>query len=320
MKTGLAICVFILAAVAGLLMLERREPVDQDTGATAEQKLVRSALPEDLPAIYEPGEPAVLGAGFDALLLACQQAAQPIASSDETLQIEHSDAVCLALQNALASGAFEDGFADRLVPPFDLYSDDLRQLFRVTMQAINLRFARLLEAEDYEAADRLARAHFELGRRVFTQNIRLRARQHGLGLMDTGLGQIRQAAQAEATLETTDAGRLEELVQVEEHVDAWEQAVVAIDSAWREKLDWISSARPNVADLIRVAELDADRSLRVYATHQLGYARFERSEPGNQRMIAQAIQRASESDDPLIRQAARFAQRMNREQFYTAKP
>ncbi|XAL99651.1 hypothetical protein OT109_18985 [Phycisphaeraceae bacterium D3-23] len=140
--------------------------------------------------------------------------------------------------------------------------------------------------------------------------------------MHAGLGLARQAAQARSDEEALDATEMHaaEPDPAEQDLDAWEQAVTAIDTAWREKLDMISLAKPNVADLIRVAEHDEDRSFRVYATHQLGYARFECGEPGNQRMIAQAIGRASVSDDPLIRQAARFAQRMNREQFYAVNP
>ncbi|XAL99652.1 hypothetical protein OT109_18990 [Phycisphaeraceae bacterium D3-23] len=176
MKTGLAISAFILAAVAGLFMLELREPIDLATDATAEEKLQRSELADDLPELFLPGEAGAAGGGFLVLLKACEEAADPIASGDESAQIEQADAVCAALLDALSAVPFNDGFVDRLVPPFDLFSDDLRQLFRVTMIAVNQRFARLVEEAEYDKAHQLALAHFELGRRVFTQNTRACAR------------------------------------------------------------------------------------------------------------------------------------------------
>ena len=81
----------------------------------------------------------------------------------------------------------------------------------------------------------------------------------------------------------------------------------------------IASAKPNVADLVRVADLDEDRTFRVFATHQLGYARYERGEAGNQRLIAEAIGRARESNDPLIKAAGLAAGAMTREQFHTSE-
>ncbi|MEM9414154.1 MAG: hypothetical protein AAGA29_01590 [Planctomycetota bacterium] len=317
MKTGLAICAFIVATVTGLSVLELREPIDIATDATHPDKLLRVELSDELPDLFIPEGLTASEADFASLSAACDNASSQITEGDEQTQAEHADAVCAALLDALSAGSFEAGFADRLVPPFDLFSDELRLLFRVTLLAVNHRLARLLEEGAHEEADQLARAHFELGRRVFAQNTRLRVRQHGLGLMHAGLTQARQVLQAQSQDEASESA---EPTKPEQDLAAWEQAVTTIDTAWREKLDWISSARPNVADLIRVAEEDQDRSFRVYATHQLGYARFECGEPGNQRMIAQAIGRAGESDDPLIRQAARFAQRMNREQFYAATP
>ena len=317
MKIGLAIIAFIFAVAAGLYLLERHEPVDQPTQATSETKLAAAELPDDLPVLFATTQAPVHALGFDAIGVETANA-QGLLSTGDTQDLDRqADAVCEVLLALVLGEPLADGFVDERIAPSELFSEELRQLFRVVALAVDQRLGRLMAEADYESADLLARAQFELGRKVFVQNTRLRARQHGLGLMRSGITQARHVAQAMAQDESAQPTRLD---AVASDLDAWDTALARIESQWREKIAMISSSNPNVADLIQVAQRDGDRSFRVFATHQLGYARFETAQPGNQRMIAQQIERASSSEDSLIRQAARFARSMSREQFYAQAP
>lgn len=317
MKTGLAISVCIVAVAVGVRLIELREPTDQPTAASSSNNLDRFDLPDGLPSVYLPisdaSQPtAATQPSYLSLAEACGGAALYMPGSDTQERIDHSGHLCQTLLHALASGAWPDGFIDSQIDPSDPSAESARQQFLVVQMAAEVCFKLYMDAGEYEQADAIARAQYEFGRRVFTQNVRLRARQYGLGLMQVGLQQVRQVAQAMYGVETIDDAALTE---VAEDVQAWEDVLTEIESAWSVKIGAVTSGRPNVADLVRVAEQDADRSFRVFATHQLGYARFERGEPGNLRLLTEAIQDARSSEDPLVAAAGEASARLTREQF-----
>lgn len=317
MKTSLSISVCIVAVVVGLRLIDLRETTDQPTAASSSHNLQRFDLPDGLPAVYlpvsDPAQPAArTQPGYTFLAEACGRAAPFLPGSEAQERVDHAGYVCQALLFGLSSGAWADGFIDAQIAPGDPFAESARQQFLVVQMAVDACSKQHMAAEEFVQADALARAQFEFGRRVFTQNVRLRARQHGLGLMRAGLQQARQVAQAMHAAEALDDAALAE---VTDDLQAWDDAIVRIESAWSAKLGVITSGRPNVADLVRIAEQDADRSFRVFATHQLGYARFERGEPGNQHLLTRAIQAARSSDDPLIAAAGEVSARLTRVQF-----
>jgi len=318
LKIALAIASMIVLAVVGLFVLKQREPIDHASEATSEQKLQAVVLNEaTLPAIFQgEAEGPDAAGGFDALLAVADEVGPRVTGGDAEQRTEASAAVCTAMVEAVHHGPFDDGFVDAHIDPGGVFTDPLRQQFHIITVSADAYFWTLLDEGRLDEADALARAQFELGRRVMGQNVRLRGRQRGMRLMQTGLSQVAAAARARHEDGQLDDAQLAETTQA---VDDWQQAIEVVDSAWKEKLATISSAKPNVADLVRVADLDEDRTFRVFATHQLGYARYERGERGNQRLIAEAIGRARESDDPLIKAAGIAAGSMTREQFHTSE-
>ena len=314
MKAAIAISGLIVAVVVGLLVLQKRDQADEATDATADAMLVRSVLPADLPVLFDEDGESHPPLSFARLLETCDRVGPVLTGGAEEERAVASAELAEALLASLSTGPYEDGFIDDRIDASGVFADPLRRQFRQLSIALETHADWLIREGQAEEAGRFARAGIELGRRVFVQNVRLRGRQRGLGLMRAGLGQLMQATDAMLQAdELSDA----QASGIAGDVRQWEQAIAAIESAWNTKLQTISSAKPNVADLVRVAESDEDRSFRVFATHQLGFARFERGEPGNQAILADAIRLARESDDPLIRAAGEAAASMTREQFHT---
>jgi hypothetical protein len=316
LKAAIAISSLIVVVVVGLLVLQRRDQADHPTDATADAMLERVVLADDLPVLFVPDreDGARPPRSFAALLETCDRVGPVLTGGAQEERAEASTELAEALAGSLSAGTYPDGFIDERIDASGVFADPLRRQFRQLSIALETHTARLIGEGRAEEARVFAGCGFELGRRVFVQNVRLRGRQRGLGLMRAGLGQCLQATHA-----MRDAGTLTDAQAqaVADDVRRWEEAIAAVESAWNTKLQTISSAKPNVADLVRVAELDEDRSFRVFATHQLGFARYERGEPANQAMLADAISRARDSDDPLIRAAGEAAAAMTREQFHT---
>ena len=320
MKIGIAISSVIVLAVIGLFVLRLQTPADKPTAASSDQSLKITSLPNGLPVIFEPATGtaedgnAALAFAFETVRehkeVLRQGGIRPVMKNAAAL------AVCTALLDAVNAGPFSDGFIDRKIPEGQIDSSPLRIELNALADGYNRRMNLLIDEGEFEEADTLARAWFEFGRRIMAQNIQFKIRQLSLGIMQSGVGNVGRVASAmedEGVIDA-DAKKL-----VTDDTLAWFTAIKVVQDAWSEKLKSIASTKPNVADLVRVAELDEDRSLRVFATYHLGYAKYERGEPGNQRLINKAIATAMESDDTMIRQMGTAASEMTVEQFHDSQ-
>jgi hypothetical protein len=141
-----------------------------------------------------------------------------------------------------------------------------------------------------------------MGERLITQSQRLALRRAGLAMMQQALPRYqmllkqREADTASATIRIDALGRVLE--------------------TWTPKLQTMYSPEVNVADLIRIAEKDQDRSWRIAATLWLGYAKFRPDGQANLASLEAAIDRAKQHDDPQIAEAGRAAEAFTRDDFH----
>jgi len=313
MKIAISMSVFIVAIIAVVLLVKTNTPADKATGVSSEENLKKVELASGLPELFT--QDADLASDDASLVTLFEDAAEAeryvTGGVDSDTRVEKSIPVCEALIAAVHSGGFTSGAFD------DMLSNDhnkFRDLLLTITEAANAVVDRCIEDGEIEQADRIARARFELGRRMYAGSLMLKARELGLDVMRKGLSQISMVARASEEEGLSDEA---ERNAVNAQAQAWQDAIAALIQAWSPKLDVIRRAKPNPADMIRIAELDEDRSFRIYATRLLGYAKLERGEPGNQRIINEAIERAKGSDDPLVAAAGEAAAAMTPETFHS---
>lgn len=300
LRSTLIITPFVLALLVVLVLVLLRGSPDQPTDLSSDENLQRHRLPE-LPSLLEVTEPGE-SAGDRYLEIARRWGRD----FDEQRALEPEQAQ--ALLAAAGAGRVEEGFLDDTIPvrpmPFAGAMDDPAERLVGRLNAMGTRLVRdandLRREGDRERALEYARAAFTLGYRMYSANRRLWCRIWGLEMMRAACGMIILSAprQGDGDQPHPLAGRARE----------WDAAIATLLEQWRPKWQMlIGGRRPNVADTIRIAELDADPSFRYEAILTLGRVKHLTVERGNQRLIAEAFDRLSGVDDPWLSQAVEAA-------------
>lgn len=314
LKYILILVVVIGAILTGVYVLQSIEKPDPATAASSDANLKRVGLPEDLPAlpIETPTEPAADDV-YPRMLQRAQSADRVVnAGLPESEKMPEATAVCRALISTVGAGRLADGFADAEIAASEMETQRQATAMRALRTALRVYVTESQRAGEYEQAEQAALAGFEFGRRHFTQNVRLRPRMNGLGLMKINLGYLHNLAKVRHEAGELDADQFE---AEQGRCKTWLEAIAAIEAKWQPKIKAIGSVEPIVGDLLRVAALDEDPTFRIFATLQLGYAKLVRGDPGNHPAIILAIEEAKSSDVPEVQAAAAAAETMTIEQY-----
>lgn len=207
----------------------------------------------------------------------------------------------------LVAGKPWEGYIDSRIPDKQFMSDDVKQAMSVVGKAVGKMIEDHMEMGEFDQAREIAAVHLAFGKQVYDNNIRLKAREIGLATMRSSLSKMQQIITAELQ---EDVITREEWDKKNEQVLTAIKAIEQLEDRWQAKLENVDSVNqkegiPNIADLVAIANNDKDRTFRVWAALRLGYALYERGDPGNQKKINEALDALEQSDDALVASAAK---------------
>ncbi|MCC5828158.1 MAG: hypothetical protein JJU36_01805 [Phycisphaeraceae bacterium] len=296
MRNSIWIITPITIIILGLvLMLMWRGNPDKPTQRTSAQNLRLSELAPLDPLFPTPYRPGSASDTYRELIDAFSQGVNPPqAAIDEHLK---------TLVDAMSLQDVRQGYLDELVPLSPLPdAPALRGMGELVTQVVQKSLAMYQRNQQREAIE-LARAGFVFTYRAYHNNHRLLIRDIALEQMAVMCRQIQMLARQ---LDPSTANLAER----------WEQVINSHRERWAPKLDQVlRRMRPNVADVIRIAERDEDSSFRQEAVLTLARLKFQQENHANVRQIQAAIDRLLKSSDPMIREAAEVADRFTRDDF-----
>ena len=309
--TGISGGIVILIAIA-LFFKFQPGPADSESGAITEENLAKQTFnTSDLPNLGKaPG-----GSGSLPELLTKLASAKNVMRSGgfEDEKDALAKEIVKALHGAAASSIPDKAFDSR-IPEKRFDAPELQVEIQALLKAATREIKRLKEQAKFDQAQAIALSYLALGEQVYNKNIRLRSRRAGLGMMRSALSQmgpINTARYKDGEIEK------EEMHQLNAKVKAWMDAIADFETPWKAKLKSIDSvANVNTADIIRVANEDRDLTFRIYGTLRLGYALYERGDPGNQQAIKEAIEALKSDSEPLVAKAAAEAESIKRDEYH----
>lgn len=306
MKVGMAISATVLLLLVGALYLKTRpNAADQPTAASSEANLQVQSLPKDLPGFgFVPGSDA----GSTSTLFATAKDAERWVRGgfEDEKKVQESGAVIDQLI-ATSKTSLPAGFLDGKPDDKAFEPSEKKKAMTALGTAAKLHINWHIEEFEFDRARAIALAQLYFGKQAFEKNTRLKARQNGLATMKAALrslGNITHAQQQDGEIEEAESKK------TQAEVMEWFDAISAIEDRWNAKLaatETVNSKKnlPNIADLIKIANDDKDRTFRIYAARRLGYALFERGDPGNQIAINEALDQLENDSDKLVAAAAK---------------
>lgn len=294
MLKHLILTAFTLVIVISIIMMALGTP-DPATTATADAYLKIQKPSADLPAVCPPGEAGDAGTIYQqAFDYYKQHQVELNGRRPPAGPIQHLRDM---LVQAVGRRDVTDGFADQSIPLEPGATPDWGNA-PTRMADLICRGAKEQNSDD-------ARQSFlgvwALGQRLFEHNVRLFPRRTGMGAMETA------AMYAPVVL-----GKDSPVTQA---MAKWNTQLLKINDAWQNKVDGVFKYDPSVGDLLRVAELDEDRTFRLEAVLQMGVVRWTKANNrGDLRAIRNALAGYVHDKDPLIAAAAKAANAMTREQ------
>ncbi len=296
MKIGIAISVAILILIGLVVFMATLGVAEPATPATAPDKLVIISLPRDLPSLAPDADPDIdAGDRYDRTFKAYESAKRQLAGGSVNSSV--ADDFAARLIRAAQAGKIDHGFLDQRIALKPGTKHDFNEAFE-GIADLTLSYAgELLDAGKRKQAAQIAQAAFVLGHRTVTHNTRLDARYKGLMLMQMSLSILYDAADA-----------VDQPSITAEDVAAWADPIERMTEAWLEKIKIVRSVKPNIGDLINIAQNDQDLTFRVAAILQLGAMQYNPGSRGNQRAIDSVLADLANDADPLISDAAKSAQ------------
>ncbi|MAE61905.1 MAG: hypothetical protein CMJ49_11185 [Planctomycetaceae bacterium] len=298
MKLGVIIsAIFVLLLVAVGVLLFRGKP-DRPTGAITDAILARHSLDPSLLNVAEPTEDGDAADGYLAAvdLFNDNQRALVGGTADQTVVRQIVDHLITAMRQRRT----RHGFLDAQVPMTPAANPQYDEALTRIAQLVATYARQTDAARGLDAANAL----LTFGVRLFEHNDRLQPRFDGLSVMEEAV----DAMDVLTTARVDNDGYLGGSTLA---------PITEIRNAWHTKRGLVHSPSPHAADLLQVAEHDADRSFRIEATLTLGIARFSSPSRGNVRVINDYLGRALAGDDPLIAVAAQVAQDFTKRQMHT---
>lgn len=288
-------------------------PPDKATGSITEEVLEKQTLPASLPKLAElpsGGSVADLFSAIDAnrnFLTAGGFAKEKEAAAPKIID---------ALKNA-SGASMPKGLLDNRIPAQRFNSKEVDSDLRAISQAMKIYTKKCYDEGTFDQARQAAFAQVKLGKNMFENNVRLKSRQKGLSVMTSGLrklGEIEYNAQKDGEIDQ------EEMKARNEKIMVWNDAVKKINDAWNAKLKTTEAPvkdkpLPNISDIVLIANNDQDPTFRIWAARRLGYALYERGDPGNQVLIKQTIAELKASSDRAVAAAAEDGASIKREDY-----
>ena len=303
MKLGIVISLVIVIAFAGFgFYLWYGKPVAA-TSATAQGRLAQVELPSDLPAMFTPSEQDAIGNPryADAMKYYYREESALRPGNEDPEVVERLADLYIHAMNAarMDDELFDKAYPIKLGREFSPPPSDPAR----ATPSILLAHARALYDEGQ--TDRgflITQAVWSFGERLFRHSVRLHNREIGIAVMQAALVNFREMAV--------------QFDEPEETIGAWSRALDKVRATWDPKLkNVLKAAEFNVADMIRLAQADDDRTFRVEATLRLGLAKFRITGRGDERAVQTAIDEAKASDDWMIQQAGESADALTEEEF-----
>jgi hypothetical protein len=295
MKLGILISSVIVLVLIALIVVASMGFADAPTIATRKAgALAKVELPADLPPIALRTGSADVQPIYEQLLTLYKENPAVFNGEDPPPPSVAQTAAELLIR-AMEEGDVSEPFLDKHLPMrlnAEPYYTDALVLMPVSMA---LHAERLKDQGQRAEAIRLERAIFALGQRVFEKCIRMHHRYQGLRAM----------AVAATDLYNWSAG--DEALSAE--IDPWADpngtyALGKVVDQWKDKAEIVQTLKPQVGDLLNVAENDQDLSWRIEAVLALGARKRNPGTRGNRRAILNAIEKYRNSSNPLIAQAA----------------
>lgn len=315
--TAISLGVICIIAVAFYVKMQPNA-VAGTTKSSDEANLVKQTLPTGLPnfGISPSGNNSTASDLFMTVKAANKIGEGGYEDKPETL--EQAKQVTDALRMTAASD-LKAGFFDKMIKDKEFESDTLSQNIVKLNKAVMLHLDHLRKNFQYDEATRIAEAYLAFGQQAFEKNVKLKARQRGLIMIRYGAQQISlTASEARKDGEWDD----KKVDAVFAETKKWIDAVGKVSAAWNAKLSSNESVnskegKPNVADLVKIANEDEDLTFRIYAALRLGYALYERGDPGNQQAIKAALDELEASDEPKVAAAAKAGRSIkDREEYH----
>lgn len=266
--------------------------VDAPTAASRDELLVKMSLPTDLPAMDQRGSSGDATSDYRAAIELYQEHKHDLRRKDPPREIvkQLADHLLAGAQKASVTS----GFLDEQLPlepgARPEYGDAATKVASLALHAVS-------DADPAEK-ERVARAAFLYGRRLFDHNVRISPRRAGLVVMATAAMNLEQMLEGDAKRQATK----------------WVDAIGDIQMAWEEKLQGMYRMEESAGDLMRIANYDEDLSFRVEALLQLGVAKYLTDSRNNQRAMENVLEDNVESSEPMLVKAAKAATAFTREQ------
>ncbi|MFN3167606.1 MAG: hypothetical protein ACE37H_11135 [Phycisphaeraceae bacterium] len=321
MAIGMAISGTILAVVVLVLFMNSRPGgADEGSGNITDTNLAEQKLPDGLPSfeLATNDQPA----DADALVKAGSEADRLSGGGIDLEEYVQLTQPVIDTMIAAAGGSLEQGFIDKRTPAKRFESPEVKNAMIGLQKAVSEHIKLLIEQGQYNAAREIASAYHRLGKQMFEKNVRLKARQRGLLIMRSAvqnLGRIGYEANADGVFDDT------QYKAITDDTGKWLEAIKQIDDTWNSKLKTTESINaekdlPNISDLVKIANEDKDRTFRVYAALRLGYAVYERGDPGNQEAINAALDKLENSDDKMVAEAAKAGRSIkDKDEYYSLR-
>ncbi|HUS48492.1 MAG TPA: HEAT repeat domain-containing protein, partial [Phycisphaerae bacterium] len=160
--------------------------------------------------------------------------------------------------------------------------------------------------KDYDRAEAINRDMFTMGWHLFNERGHANIAMVGLQMQVISLGGFEQLYKNTPAKKNPDAAGAEKKY--------WQQ-LKAIRQQYVTKMEILNSRQPHTGDLFNIAENDGDHGWRIQAVQMLGVVKFTAGRRGDQRYIRKLISRFSQSDDELLRAAAKAAGEFTQEDF-----
>lgn len=312
--SGISFGIVVLITIAMYFKFQPGPP-DRASGAITEENLAKQTL--ETPGLPDLGQTPASNGSLEKLLAEAGAVEHMLTTGGyEEKKRALAQRVVQALHGAVADGVAK-GVLDAKIPPKYFDSPDTKQTFAAVRIAVTKAIQIELEAQNFDAAQIIAVSYLNLGQQIYEGHTRLKSRERGLAIMASALNKMRQINHAQY-----DDGEIDEAMRqkLDGKVAAWDSAVKAVRQGWNSKLKTTqgvmkSETIPNIADLIRIAREDKDITFRIWAARRLGYALYERGEPGNQAAIKDALEQLQADENKLVADAAADGASIQREEY-----
>ncbi len=301
MKWGLIAASVLAVAIALVVVFMSRGKPEPATKASSEKMLEVRTL-AGLPKVVDIGA-GDASAAFTELVKFYDQESTTLQGGQPTAEVGDK-AMALFIQ-VYEAGTLSTAFLDKTTPIYPQANPTFGLAPLGVASGALARINELRARDDAASKQRAvkgAQAVWAVGQIMFEKATRLPLRQQGLALMQSA-GGVMIAWTEEAAIVAA--------------LDKWSPAIRDYtDNFLSPKLEVVSSLKPNIGDLLRIADADKDVTFRVEATLALARVKYNPRTKGNANGIADAIRKLQEDPDPMVQEAAKVAEAFTKEQLH----